>query len=264
PPALQQFLEEMDRQLEQLPEDQAVLACDGTLRMRRCFPSPPDQKAADSPTPAFDQERYLALWQAREASMKAPSRLWFSPTDSEHPGEEEWSPAEESDLLEGSATEQSASDRETGILVHSYLELHLGEPDFQPKGLDLLATREKRRFEARERAGHILERFFSGLSCDSAGRPYRNRLQECRILARELPVYLQVEGRPWYGVIDLVLESGQGILGVDYKSTPPRRPLPDAYARQRQIYSQALRGLYPDREVSFEFWWLGREESSDS
>ena len=263
PTALQQLLKEAGRQLEQLPEDQTVLACDGTLRIRRCVPSPPDQKAADSPILAFDQERYLALWQAREASMKAPARLWFSPTDSEHPGEEEWSPVEESDLLEGTATGQRASNRVTGILVHRYLELHLGEPDFQPRGLDLLARGENCPLEARERAGHILERFFSGLSCDPAGRPYRIRLQECRIVARELPVYLQVEGRPCYGVIDLVLESGQGILGVDYKSTPVRRPLPGAYARQRQIYSQALRGLYPNREVTFEFWWLGGEESSE-
>ncbi len=260
PAALQQLLKDAAGQLQRQQQDQTFLACGQRLQFRRCVPSPPDQQAVSQPALAFDAEGYLSVWQAREESVKAPSRLWRSPTDSEHPSEEEWLPADGNDFIEVPATEQGTSDRETGVLVHRYLELHLGEPNFRPERLELLITGDDLPSDVRGRASRVLERFYSGLSCDSEGRPYRNRLLQCRIVARELPVYLQIKGNPWYGVIDLVLESEEGILGVDYKSTSLRRPLPAPYARQRQIYRRALRRLYPDRKVSFEFWWLGAKE----
>ena len=77
-------------------------------------------------------------------------------------------------------------------------------------------------------------------------------------MGREIPVYLQVENKPWNGVIDLVLEEDGDIIGIDYKFMAQPNVLPDGYARQETLYATALQRLFPDRTVRFEFWWLGK------
>ena len=89
-------------------------------------------------------------------------------------------------------------------------------------------------------------------------------MRAARILGREVPVYLQDNGQAWHGIIDLVLEEEGIIRAIDYKTTPEQDPLPDTYAQQQRIYSEALRRLFPDQDVAFEFWWLKRAERAEN
>ena len=57
-------------------------------------------------------------------------------------------------------------------------------------------------------------------------------------------------------MIDLVLESGDVIQAIDYKATGAKDPLPASYAQQQRIYTEALKRAFPERPVTFEFWWL--------
>ncbi len=77
-----------------------------------------------------------------------------------------------------------------------------------------------------------------------------------RILGREIPIYLAETGRFWTGVIDLVIEEQETVVGVDYKLMTPPAELPPGYHQQQRIYTAALTRLFPDRPVTFEFWWL--------
>ena len=46
----------------------------------------------------------------------------------------------------------------------------------------------------------------------------------------------------------------------DYKAAVAKDPLPKAYRQQQQIYTEALRRTFPERQIGFEFWWLVRAE----
>ncbi|MGH9339939.1 MAG: UvrD-helicase domain-containing protein [Acidobacteriota bacterium] len=148
-----------------------------------------------------------------------------------------------------------------GRLAHLYLERHLLEDAFEEDKLTVLqdlldqpaaAIRESELQATRS----LLSDFYCGKSADFSGRPYRDRLQNTRVLGREVPVYLQYEGQTWNGVIDLVLEDGQAIYGIDYKAGCARQPLPQAYLQQQRLYTEALHRLFPNRPIKFEFWWL--------
>ncbi len=102
----------------------------------------------------------------------------------------------------------------------------------------------------------MLNQFYAGDLGDPSGQPYRERVRAARILGREVPVYLQDEGQAWHGIIDLILEEEEVIRAIDYKTTPEQDPLPETYAQQQRIYNEALRRLFPEQDVAFEFWWL--------
>ena len=57
-------------------------------------------------------------------------------------------------------------------------------------------------------------------------------------------------------MIDLAIEEGGGIIGVDYKVMEKPSVLIPEYEQQQQIYTEALHRLFPGRNVFFEFWWL--------
>jgi len=104
----------------------------------------------------------------------------------------------------------------------------------------------------------VLKQFYAGDLVDSSGNSYLDRVRAARILGREVPVYLQDEGQAWHGIIDLILEEEGLIRAIDYKTTVAKDPLPETYAQQQRIYNEALRRLFPDQDVAFEFWWLKR------
>jgi len=41
---------------------------------------------------------------------------------------------------------------------------------------------------------------------------------------------------------------------VDYKVMKRPKRLPAEYEQQQRVYTEALRRVFPEREVSFEFW----------
>ncbi len=145
----------------------------------------------------------------------------------------------------------------TGQLVHSYLERWLLDDTFEPDRLVSLWRRMDHAPEdAMRDAQSVLCLFYSDRLPSAALPSYRQRAQSAKVLARELPFFMAARGKFWNGVMDLVLEEKGEIVGVDYKTSVEKEQLPESYTQQAAIYTEALRQLFPDKTVRFEFWWL--------
>lgn len=212
-----------------------------------------------SPLPStFDASTYRRVWEARLA-QDGPSerKLLVTPT-----APMLGRPESEDGELPEYASERRGRSKEEGLaigrLVHSYLERATTFVDFDRELMDAVvcgAELGSASIAGRE-ATRILEGFFAGELSDGSGRSLVERARLGRIRGREVPVYLQKDGRHWHGVIDLVLEEEDRLVGVDYKTGQPADPLPESYVRQQEIYTAALERIAPGRPVSFEFWWL--------
>ena len=210
----------------------------------------------------IDPERYWKLWNVRhEALLKACSPA--KDMNSGKPGEvqEEERPGAEEDPIEslGRKRISGSASRETGSLVHSYLEHHLLDDSLDRSELDALATVMECRYPgpgAVDQAGSILERFFSGQTLDASGRPLRSRVREGLIKAREFPVMVEFGDDVQYRVIDLLLEEDEDITIVDFKTGGKPAVLPEKYLVQQEVYTEAVRRLAPGKTVKFEFWWI--------
>ena len=211
------------------------------------------------PVPAtFDEEAYLRIWTHRLAGGEFSSEpLLNTPTSSER-GAAEMAPPEGGALPMAGRHGSMREGRSIGSLVHAYLERGAHLEQFEPDLLDGVVAEAGLDAEpaAVRIAEQTLRRYFDGELRDDSGRAFAQRIRSGRILGREVPVYLEKEGRRWHGVIDLVLEEGGKFVGVDYKTGRPADPLPDSYRRQREVYTAALQGALPDSRVEFEFWWL--------
>ena len=242
----------------QIPDDSQggeVEICNGTLR----FVDQPGFEITPKKVPSsslnFQEDAYQSLWRKRYSDYRAARpRLLRHPSDPEHREEEEM--REDHHYRRG-------ADRETGLLVgrlvHTYLERYLLHDAFEPEKLSVCFSgipELHSHGNVIEAAEKVLKQFYAGDLVDSSGNPYLDRVRAARILGREVPVYLQDEGQAWHGIIDLILEEKEIIRAIDYKTTVEQDPLPEAYAQQQRIYNEALRRLFPDQEVAFEFWWL--------
>ncbi|MCZ6877512.1 MAG: UvrD-helicase domain-containing protein [Acidobacteria bacterium] len=255
----QEIQDIIDSAKKRLPADSQtgeVDSCNGRLRFVRRPGFEAIPSTAPLPSLNWSRDHYKSLWENRYSEFKAPRPpLLCHPSDPEHRQEEEHR-EDHHYLREG--------DRETrllaGTLVHIYLERYLLHDAFEPvqlsallRGLPVLTLDSK----ALESAEGVLRKFFAGALVDTSGRAFLERVRAARILGREVPVYLLDEGQAWNGVIDLVLEEEGIIRAVDYKTTTAKASLPKAYAQQERIYSEALRRLFPQQSVAFEFWWMG-------
>ena len=101
----------------------------------------------------------------------------------------------------------------------------------------------------------ILKRFFSAEEQGGGRESYLELVRESRILGREVPVLLHHEGKSWSGVLDLVLEWNDTILGIDYKTGAAAED-EALFTLQSEIYRTALQRVFPERDCRFEFWWL--------
>ena len=255
PERIQDFIGSAKRKIPaELHSGQAEI-CNGHLRFvhRPGFEITPQK--VPSPSVNFQEDHYRSLWRTRYSEFKSPHPpLLRHPSDPEH--------REEGEIREDHHYPGKA-DRETGLLagrlVHTYLERYLLHDAFEPEKLSVCRGRISGwTFDSKVMEGveKVLRQFYAGDLVDTSGRPYRERVQAARVLGREIPVYLQDEGQAWHGIIDLVLEEEGIIRAIDYKTTAQQDPLPEAYAWQQRIYSEALRRLFPDQDVAFEFWWL--------
>ena len=195
-------------------------------------------------------EAFRRLWSERErVDWSARVDILKHPTDvaaSHFPGE--------GDL---GIPSRGANALEVGRLVHSYLEQKLGE-DFDRIFLeDLWRKAGSPDGAVLEEAGERLMRFFSGQLLDLGGCPFIDRVRKAKILGQEVPVFLTIEGQPWHGVIDLIMAQEEAVCAIDFKTGTRREPLPETYLLQQRVYSVAASRLFPDRQVTFEFWWMG-------
>lgn len=201
----------------------------------------------------IDREKYLAYWKMRENELQSRNqrRTLTSATGA-------FEDAEEAQLLEVSE-ESSKSSLVQGKVIHLYLEKHLDKEHFCEDSFETLLKTVDSRVDGRDanRASRILERFFAGELEDEQGIPFIERIQRSKILGREIPFFLKLEDRTWSGIIDLVVEEGRRIGAIDYKSGVRPDVLPSSYAVQENVYLEALCRLFPNREIRFEFWWLG-------
>ena len=235
-------------------ESDQVEICNGTLRFVHRHGLEITPPEVSSPSLNFQENAYRSLWETRYSDYRAARPpLLRHPSDPEH---------QEGEIREDHHYPGKV-DRDTGLLagrlVHTYLERYLLHDAFEPEKLSVcLGEISGWTFDSKVVGGveKVLSEFYSGKLVDSSGRPYRERVQTARVLGREIPVYLQDEGQAWHGIIDLVLEEERIIRAIDYKTTTQQDPLPEAYACQQRIYSEALRRLFPDQDVAFEFWWL--------
>ena len=197
-----------------------------------------------------DSEAYSQLWRARlEGVAQEAEPLLHKPSSPEHEAEKD--EAELSDYLRAKIDTARERAMEAGTLVHRYLERHVTDDVFDDSKLGQIISElgsELQFTDVIERATGVLSGFYGG--------GYHDRARRARIEAREAPVFLSWEGRVWSGVIDLVLIEGGTVIGVDYKITKRPRQLPSEYERQQSVYTEALRRVFPQRQVSFEFWWL--------
>lgn len=149
---------------------------------------------------------------------------------------------------------------DVGRLVHLYLERLLSESEFSRGELESLASIMDP-LPADELvvsgAELILKRYYAGEARDEAGIPLVERVRTARIVAREFPVILDFQGEPQYRIIDLLLEEGDGITVVDFKTGEKPAVMPERYIKQQAAYTKAVEQLAAGRPVSFEFWWMG-------
>ena len=200
-----------------------------------------------------DAVAYARLWKERLAAAKRdPGPLVRRPSGPEHPEEEESLDVE--DFVARRREDGREAARIAGILVHAYLEHHARDEAFDAAELEKVAAACAGEGEVAlgcEKAMAILEKFF--------GSPNHARVRAARVLGQEIPVYLSGEGGAWNGVIDLVLEEEGRVVGVDFKTMKEPSPLPEEYAGQQRIYTEALRRASGGKAVAFEFWWLAAD-----
>ncbi|UCF35812.1 MAG: UvrD-helicase domain-containing protein [Acidobacteriota bacterium] len=216
-------------------------------------PEPPEEDVA-GPGRSVPEAGYWEHWQQKYRDLDQESvRLLASPSQVDR---------SESPFIDLPEYGQGAADSgglEVGMLVHQYLEEYLLSSESVPEGLRTIASLQldtPPSQKVTERAKEILEAFFNGISGDPEKPPYLEMLRQGPVLGREVPIYLTLNGECWHGIIDLVLEYSGTIYAVDYKTGRPHEILPASYARQREIYTAALKQLYPERSVAFMFWWL--------
>ncbi len=217
----------------------------------------PLQRPLSPPSPPaleLDSSRYQDLWQSRYASLSQSSdKTLFRPTDKAPTS------AVATRTLRQFRPEGVEFALKVGDLTHAYLERHEGGRELDESVLLTLASRSIQGAadpELLKRVRTILLAFFGGKSTDETGRPYCERLENGRILGREVPFYVYLNDRAWHGVIDLVLDEGSRICAVDYKTGAQPQQLPSSYKTQELVYVSALCRLFPNREIKFEFWWL--------
>lgn len=200
---------------------------------------------------SLDAKRYREIWLPRWQRAAQPAQALL-----QHPSTSANEPERDlNDDLPERIADRMAQSREdalvAGSLAHRYLQIHLLDSAFdERKWEQLLATQSvpPPSENARARAQAALERFYRS--------PYRQRLQQARVLGRELRFFLAEAAEYWTGVMDLLLEEGNQLIIVDFKLSPPQQPLPEDYQRQRLIYEAAVRAQFPTRQVTMEFWWL--------
>ena len=256
PEEIQRLLESAKEAIPAQAQKREAVVLDGLLRFTH-LPGL-EAKPTSPPSEAFeiDEEAYKALWETRyaQARITLPSVL-RRPSDPEHGNEAETVEAHHY----GGTTDPGTAMR-VGQLVHAYLEHYLLEDGLDQEKLSALRgeTREAPSDgETLDSAARILSDFYAGTLTDRSNTALIDRVRAGTVLARELPVYLVHHDETWNGVIDLVLEEEGTIRAVDYKAAVARDPLPETYRHQEQIYSEALRRVFPEREIDFEFWWLG-------
>jgi len=196
------------------------------------------------------EKAYSELWRARlDALAGQPEPLLHKPSRPEQEAEED-----EADLPDY-VREKIETARElamaAGTLVHRYLEKHLADEVFDVAKFDQIIAETGWALVPQE-----MKEKARGLLCGFFGSEYHERARRGRIEAREMPVFLKWKGKAWSGVIDLVLSEGGTLTGVDYKTAQQPKQLPEEFAQQQRIYTEALRRIFPGRKVAFEFWWL--------
>jgi len=206
-----------------------------------------------------DREAYRSIWDRRFQEHSEVRRLQH-PSDEEGGGED----STRADRLHPAALAARETARDTGILVHRYLEHWISLSRLEDNVLNAIAQQAGIvSDDAIRRSGQILRSFFDGLTLDSSGRPMAQRIREARILARELPVFLAMEETPWHGILDLVIEENGIVTGIDFKTGSPGKQPNAAYETQLKVYLEALRRIQPDRECRYELWWLGNGTAED-
>jgi len=201
-----------------------------------------------------NRESYGQLWAMRHKEARAELRRLLARPASESIDKVE---TDERDDRRLAASTKPDVALHAGSIVHRYLERFLVDEAFDPAKLNRVATEfPGADAQARQRAAGLLDRFYRNEIPGNGTRKYRQRCAAATILAQEFPFFLDYEGRGWNGVVDLVIEEDNSIVGVDYKTTSEKADLPESYEQQRRIYTEALRRIFPGRKVGFEFWWL--------
>lgn len=225
--------------------------CGDTVLARVVEPAAQISRARRDVRRIKDGKAYTKLWRDRAATLGEPlAPLLHKPSQPEHPLENDQ--VEIDDYVERQIADARRVGMEGGTLVHRYLERYLQEETFDAAKYEKIRSAEFPQGVA-PKADHKARKVLSGFF----GSAWHGRARAGRVVGREIPVYLTHEGKSWSGVLDLVLEEkGGAVVGVDYKTMARPAPLPDEYARQQRIYTEALRRVMPDRQISFEFWWL--------
>ncbi|NQU12392.1 UvrD-helicase domain-containing protein, partial [bacterium] len=176
-----------------------IAICNGTAR---CLLLP---YAADKPHPAPESVKitrpaaYRKLWEKRLAALaQGDAPLLHRPSQPEQAAEEDVT--ELTDYRPDVTEDARAVALATGTLVHAYLERHLLDEEFAAANLQALvgpAIDLPDPTAARARATAALQSFYAGAPADSTDARYLDRVRRAVVLGRELPVYLEHDGRHW-------------------------------------------------------------------
>lgn len=224
----------------------SATAVDATLQATLVDSCKGEPRHRESAFQIANPAAYRKIWQDRAATFaEKPEALVHRPSQPKRTKEED--EAEVSDYIQPKVQEAREILMQAGTLVHGYLERHLTDTELDDSKLYRLAGEDGGE-KSIEPARAVLRKFFRSSN--------HTRAIEATVLGRELPIYLTVYDKAWCGVIDLAIEENGTIIGVDYKVMEKPSVLPPEYEQQQRIYTEALRRLFPDRSVTFEFWWL--------
>ncbi|MGD8842165.1 MAG: UvrD-helicase domain-containing protein [Gammaproteobacteria bacterium] len=142
-----------------------------------------------------------------------------------------------------------------GNIVHRLLQLAADQPQPQTLQARLLArvaseyqldNRDSRLHDWWQEVLHLL---------NNESLAWLMRPAPPQQVYKEIPVQFRRDGRTVFGIIDRLVVDTQSAHIVDYKSHRPRQPkdaerLSEHYRPQLALYHEAVRRLWPDRQVS--------------
>ena len=226
--------------------ESSAVAVDATLLVTLVESCTRERRRPESALHIGNESAYRKTWQQRAAALaEKPEPLLHRPSQPEHADEED--EVELADYVQRKIEEARAVSMQGGTLSHRYLEQYLTDVEFDEGKLDALMEDDVDA-AAVEKAKAALRGFF--------GSAQHKRATTAKILGREMPIYLTISNDAWSGVIDLVFEEDDSVIGVDYKLMKKPSTLTLEYQQQQRVYTEALRRLFPERKVTFEFWWL--------
>ncbi|MCQ2603674.1 MAG: UvrD-helicase domain-containing protein [Spirochaetia bacterium] len=160
-------------------------------------------------------------------------------------------PDDENDVADGDDDRKiiSGNGNQTGTAVHSYFENNIRI--LKNNGFDISGECAPERFPV---AGSVMDRFCRFVIGGCGNDEFRQLVYEADSLKTETELFFRTsDGQLLNGIVDLILEKGNKVMVLDYKTHTGGSLDEDTMARYREqvrLYIHGLQEIYPDRQFS--------------